>query len=98
MLDKIKLLLNLSDREDKDDLISLLISLCKNEAVDYCNLEEYDEKLDSAVIAMVIERYNKLGSEGISSEKFSGIDSNFSVDYTEPILKKLRKNRRIKCV
>lgn len=98
MLEKIKLLLNLSDREDKDDLISLLISLCKDEATDFCNLETYSDKLDSAVVAMVVERYNKIGSEGITSEKFSGITSDFSDNYSEPILTKLRKNRRIKCV
>jgi len=41
-----------------------LISLCKDEAYTYCNLPEYNAKLDGAVIQMVIERYNRIGSEG----------------------------------
>jgi len=55
MLDKIKLLLGINeDDESKDELLDLLISMCKDEAIDFCNLSEYNKKLDSAVISMVI--------------------------------------------
>lgn len=97
MLDKIKLLLNLAG-DDKDELIQTLISLCKDEAVDYCNLEDYDAKLDSAVIQMVIERYNRLGSEGLSSTTSSGIKEEYFGNYSNPVIRKLQKNRKVKCV
>ena len=75
MLEKIKILLGLADEdESRDDLISTLIGLCKDEATDFCNLEEYNSKLDSAVIGMVIERYNKIGTEGVSSVSTNGIN------------------------
>lgn len=67
MLEKIKLLLNIDRIDDLDELILTLINLCKQEAYVYCNLSEYDNKLDFVVIQMVIERYNRIGSEGATS-------------------------------
>ena len=49
MLDKLKLLLNIKD-DASDELLVVLIALCKEEAYIYCNLNEYDEKLDAIVI------------------------------------------------
>ena len=63
MLNKLKLLLNCED----DELLITLINLCKQEAYIYCNLEEYTDALDYIVIQMVIERYNRIGSEGLTS-------------------------------
>lgn len=97
MLDKIKILLGLTN-DDKDELLSVLIALCKDEAIDFCNLKEYSNKLDSAIITMVIERYNKMGSEGLTSDSTSGINANYIDGYSEIVLSKLRKNRKVKCV
>ena len=97
MLDKIKILLGLTN-DEKDDLLNILIALCKDEAIDFCNLEEYSNKLDSAIIAMVIERYNKMGTEGLTSVSTNGINENYIDGYSEIVLSKLRKNRKVKCV
>ena len=97
MLDKIKILLGLTD-DSKDELLNVLIALCKDEAIDFCNLKEYSSKLDSAIIAMVIERYNKMGTEGISSVSTNGINESYENGYSEIVLSKLRKNRKVKCV
>ena len=97
MLDKIKILLGLTD-DSKDELLNVLIGLCKDEAIDFCNLKEYSSKLDSAIIAMVIERYNKMGTEGISSVSTNGINESYENGYSEIVLSKLRKNRKVKCV
>ena len=97
MLDKIKILLGVTG-DDKDELLLILISLCKDQATEYCNLDEYSAKLDSAVIEMVIERYNKMGTEGISKAASSGLTEEYMYDFSAPILKKLRKNRKVKCV
>ena len=47
MLERIKLLLNKDD--SADELLNTLISMCKEEAYIYCNLEKYDSKLDIVV-------------------------------------------------
>lgn len=97
MLEKIKILLGLAD-DTKDETISLLITLCKDEATEYCNLDVYSSKLDSAVIQMVIEKYNKMGTEGLSSVSTSGIKEEYSSTYSKQVLGILRKNRKVKCV
>ena len=98
MLEKIKILLGLGNDESRDELLNVLIALCKDEAIDFCNLKEYSNKLDSAVINMVIERYNKIGTEGLTSVSTNGIDENYIDGYSEIVLSKLRKNRKVKCV
>lgn len=99
MLEKIKMLLGIAEEDEgKDDLINLLISLCKDEAVDFCNLPEYDSKLDSAVISMVIERYNARGTEGLTSVSGSGVNEHYKDGYSSNIISALVKNRKIRCI
>mgnify|MGYP003432007337 CR=1 FL=1 len=97
MLEKIKLLLGLTD-ESRDEILTVLIAMCKDDAIDFCNLTEYTNKLDSAVIAMVIERYNKTGTEGCTSVSYNGVSQTYLEDYSEYVLAKLRKHRKVKCV
>lgn len=97
MLNKIKLLLGLTT-DVKDEVLLVLIDICKDQAINYCNLEEYSTKLDSAVIEMVVERYNKMGTEGVSKVTTSGITEEYIADYSEAIIKFLRKYRKVKCV
>lgn len=97
MLEKIKLLLNITS-EAEDELLTVLIALCKDEATVFCNLNDYSEKLNSAVIAMVIERYNKIGTEGISAVTTSGTQETYLDGYSEYVLSLLRKYRKVRCV
>lgn len=97
MLDKIKLLLNILD-DEQDELIATLIALCKNEAYVYCNLPEYNEKLDGAVIEMVIERYNRIGSEGATQQSSSGVSMTYDSFYSEKVRWMLNKNRKVKMI
>lgn len=95
MLDKLKLLLNIHD-DEQDELLVLLINLCKDEAFTYCNLEEYNEKLDFIVIQMVIERYNRIGSEGATKQSASGVSTDYDDFYSEKVVKQLNKHRRLR--
>ena len=97
MLEKIKLLLNLSN-DDQDDLIATLMNLCKEEAYIYCNLPEYDEKLEFVVIQMVIERYNRIGSEGVMSQTSSGVSADYTNFYSDKIVRLLNKFRKVRFV
>lgn len=97
MLDKLKLLLNISDN-DSDDLIKLLITLCKEEAYVYCNFDEYDDTLDYIVIQMVIERYNRIGSEGTTAQSSSGASATYDSFYSQKVERMLNKHRKVKCV
>jgi hypothetical protein len=96
MLDQVKLLLGLSSTDtSKDDLLDTLIQMCSDEAVAYCNLLEYDEKLDRIVIKMVIQTYNRIGSEGVASQSFSGVGETFIDGYTLDIKTALNRYRKM---
>lgn len=97
MLDKLKLLLNIKD-DASDELLVVLISLCKEEAYIYCNLEEYDEKLDAIVIQMVIEKYNRIGSEGTTSQSSSGASASYDSFYSDKVVRLLNKHRKVKMI
>lgn len=97
MLDKIKILLNIQD-DAQDELLSILMGLCREEAYVYCNLPAYDEKLDFVVIQMVIERYNRIGSEGTTSQSSSGVSANYDSFYSDKVVRLLNKYRKVKTV
>ena len=67
--------------------LNLLINQCKMIATDYCNLNEYSDKLDEIVKVMVCERFNKLSADGISSQSYSGISESYTDDFSPMIYK-----------
>lgn len=97
MLDKLKLLLNIQD-DTQDELLQVLIALCKDEAFNYCNLAEYSTKLDGAVIQMVIERYNRIGSEGATQQSSSGVSMTYDSFYSDKVRWMLNKQRKVKMI
>lgn len=76
--------------------LSALVEICKDEATQYCNLDEYTEKLDNAVVQMVLQRFNRMNNEGVDSTNASGINESFHDGYTKEVMNMLQKNRRIK--
>lgn len=95
MLEKLKLLLNKED-DSLDELLITLISMCKEDAVVYCNLKEYSNKLDNTVMAMVIERYNQMGAENIKDQTFSGVSASYFEFYSDRVVKMLNKFRKVR--
>ena len=97
MLEKIKLLLNKTD-DSVDELLTTLIGLCKDEAIIYCNREEYDTKMEFVIIQMVIERFNRIGSEGTTSQSASGASANYDSFYSDKVVRLLNKFRKVRMV
>ena len=94
MINDVQILTNSADITT----LNLLINQCKLIATDYCNLSEYDEKLDEIVKVMVCERFNKLSADGISSHTYSGISESYTDDFSPMIYKSLRKHRKLRTV
>ena len=93
MLENIKLLLGISSTE-KDNLLTLLIQQATDEAKDFTHREDVCE-LQSTIERMVVYNYNRIGTEGLNSESYSGTSYNYTTDYPEPILKMLKRYRKI---
>lgn len=95
MLERIKLMLGLADTT-KDSLIAMLAEDAIVEVTDYCNMAVYDVKLDSTVAKMVIQNYNRVKVQGISSQSFSGVSESYVNGYTIDVMNVLNKNRRVR--
>ena len=94
MLEKIKMLLNISD-ESKDALLVELIDNAEEYVAVYCNNPNAVALLQGAIASMVIQDYNRLGAEGLNSESYSGVSFNYQASYSEDIMKQLRRYRKV---
>lgn len=93
MLDKLKLILSIKDNT-KDDLLTLLIEQAIEEALNYTHQDSIDN-LSSTIISMVVYKYNRLGTEGLDSEGYSGVSFGYSTDYPESIMRALKSQRKL---
>ena len=93
MLTNIKLLLNITDNS-KDSLLQVLINSAINEVLNYTHNENAIEDLGATIIDMVVFKYNRLKTEGVDSESYSGVSFNYSADYPEAIMRSLRAYRK----
>lgn len=93
MLDNIKLLLGLLT-DEKDELIELLISQATAEAKQYTN-NSNTKTLTPAITKMVVFNYNRLGTEGLASEGYSGVSYSYAADYPDSVMRLLKKCRKI---
>jgi len=92
MLSKIKLLLGIDD-VSKDSLLILLIEMAQDFVRNYIH-DNNIEGLDTAIIDIVVHRYNRLGTEGLSNENYSGVSFSYE-DISESVKQQLNKHRRI---
>lgn len=97
MLDKIKVLLGLTD-DTKDTLLTILIEQAIEEAIDYTHNEECINKINSTIIEMVVYKYNRIGTEGLNSEGYSGVSFSYTTDYPESIMRALRAKRKVRTI
>lgn len=94
MVDDMKLLLGLSST-DKDDLLDLLLGQAKSELKRLSNRDDVSE-YKGLIIKMAIFNYNRLGTEGLKSESYSGVSYTYEEDYPESILKEIRSISKLR--
>lgn len=47
------------------------------------------------IAQMVVYNFNRMGTEGLNSENYSGVAYNYSSDYPEPIVRQLKHCRKL---
>lgn len=94
MIERIKLLLDLHDNS-KDELLLILIDNAVQDAKDYTH-NDHIACHESVISNMVVYNYNRLGTEGLQSEGYSGVTFNYTADYPEHILRQLRAHRKLR--
>ena len=94
MLRKLKLLLGITD-DSKDELLRVLLDSAEEEVVNYTH--NYDlECLENVIVYVAIWKYNRIGSEGLNSENYSGVSFNYLAEYPDALKKQLQTYRRIR--
>lgn len=93
MLEKLKTLLGISDN-DKDLLLEVLISQSTEY---YRDFTHSDVDCEPLIMELAIFRYNRIGTEGLNSESYSGVTFNYS-DLPESLMRQLISHRKIRVV
>ena len=97
MIEEIKLLLGEAASNYTDAQIGLALKIALLEVEDYCN-REVDATLELLAQKIAIIKLNRLGSEGLASQSFSGVSESFIDGYPADILAALNRKRKIKVV
>lgn len=90
-IDTLKTLLQIEDTS-QDTLLTTLIEQCTAE---YLSRTHQTEPDGTVVNAMVVERFNRLGNEGVQSIGYSGINETYESDYSEAVQKLIRSKTRL---
>lgn len=97
MLNNIKIRLGDAAANYKDELINLYIEDAKKEVASYCN-RELDDELNSCVEKIVVINLNRINTEGLASQSYSGTSESYINGYPADILAVLNNKRKIKVV
>lgn len=97
MIEEIKLLLGDAASNYTDAQISLALKMAMVEVEDYCN-RELDSSLELQALKIAVIKLNRLGTEGLTSQGYSGINDSFIDGYPADIIAVLNRKRKIKVV
>lgn len=97
MLERIKLLLNITD-DSKDALLNELIDNVEEFILNFTNNPDCLDSLRGTECVMVVHDYNRLGTEGLSSENYSGMSFSYTAGYSDDIMKQLKRYRKVKTI
>jgi hypothetical protein len=95
MLDEIKLLLGDAAANYTDAQISLALKMSLAEVEDYCG-READYSLELAAMRIAVIKLNRLNTEGLASQGFSGVSEAYIDGYPADVLAILNRKRKIK--
>lgn len=95
MLEDIKTLLGAAAENYTDALISLCLKQAQQEVQSYCN-RQLDFELETIAQRICIIKLNRINTEGLTSQSYSGISESYVDGYPADILAILNRKRKIK--
>lgn len=96
MLEEIKLLIDAADKYT-DAQISLALRMATAEIEGYCQ-RKLDSELEIAAIQIALIKLNRLNTEGLASQSFSGVSENYIDGYPAEIQALLNRKRKLKVI
>lgn len=97
MIEEIKLLLGEAASNYSDAQISLCLKMALAEVETYCN-RQIDLELELIAQKIAIIKLNRMNTEGLLSQAYSGVSENYIDGYPAEILAVLNRKRKIKVV
>lgn len=97
MIEEIKVLLGETASNYNDALIALIAKQSLAEVESYCN-RVADAELEMVALRIAIIKLNRLNTEGVASQSYSGISESYIDGYPQDILSILNRKRKIKVV
>lgn len=95
MIEEIKLLLGDAADNYSDAQIGLCLKLALAEVEAYCN-RTIDTELEIIAEKIAVIKLNRLNTEGLLSQAYSGVSENYVDGYPADILTVLNRKRKIK--
>ena len=78
LLNRIKTLLNI---EGNEELILEIVNITEAKILNYINAIEMPVELEFVLIELSVQRFNRIGSEGVSSESIDGKSVSYDDDF-----------------
>ena len=78
LLNRIKTLLNI---EGNENLIYEIVNITESKILNYINATEMPIELEFVLIELSVQRFNRIGSEGIASESIDGKSVSYDDDF-----------------
>ena len=79
LLNRMKVMLGINDNEE---LLLEILDITKSKILNYINESELPLGLEFVLIELAIQRFNRIGSEGIASESIDGKSVSYDDDFT----------------
>ena len=97
MLEEIKLLLGEAAANYSDAQISLAYKIALNEVEEYCK-RDADIALELIAEQIAVIKLNRMGTEGLASQAYSGVSESFIDGYPDEIKAVLNHKRKVKFI
>ena len=97
MIEEIKLLLGDAVANYSEAQINLALKMAISEVEEYCN-RELDAALELIAEKIAVIKLNRMNTEGLASQSYSGVSESYIDGYPQEILTVLNRKRKIKIV
>ncbi|MBR4407255.1 MAG: phage head-tail connector protein [Clostridia bacterium] len=95
MIEEIKLMLGEAATNYTDAQISLALKIASAEVEEYCN-RELDSTLELMAQQIAVIKLNRMGTEGVASQSYSGVSESYIDGYPAEVVAVLNRKRKIK--
>lgn len=95
MLDKLKIMMGEAAAAYTDAQIELALEMAEQEAAAYTN-RALDDELRMIALRMAIVRLNRINTEGLAAQAYSGVNESYIDGYPQEIMMMLNRKRKVK--